>query len=845
VSSRPEGRGSDSVLYRLSGDPGASVGEQILHHGARIGLLVALAVMVTASFPPAEVSSVGPVADEAVASEDVIAQIPFEVPKSAAELEEDRQEAAALVPPTFTERPAVGDTVAARLGRFFDRLATAAEEGDTARVARILEENRISANLAQMEFVLDETRRNALRTAAQTAAREIIPLGMADPAELADVTTDVIYVQTTEDTEETRPVSEVLTSRQFYAQAALYLPPDFPPDAQELLRVILISHLDYSLVPNIVATEDEREAARGSVSLTKAEILEGEAIVREADPISPETVEILNAYDAALRDAGLVEVQGPMVGSLVGSWLVTFLLLSIFGLLVFFSRPRIYANYRWLLLLVLLSAAYFGAALGIHRAGLPHEWLPIAFVALPVAVLWDMRTSLLLVLVLAAITGTLPPFTREYGTVLVVMATGAAAAMSVRAVRRRAETWVSIALIVAAGTAISLGYGMAMSMPLTTVAAGIPPLTGNAMISALLAVGFLWVFELFTGITTDQTLLEWADPTRPLLRRLSMEAPGTYAHTINVANLAEAAATEIGANGLLCRVGVLYHDVGKMLKPHYFVENQPDHRNPHDKLKPETSATIVREHVTEGVRLAEEAGVPDVVIQFILEHHGTQRIGFFYEKAREESDEPVDAARFSYPGPKPQSKETAILMLADSCESAARAMRDPTPERVRDLIDMVVAGKIEDGQLDETPLTLGEIARVKEQFVKILGGVVHRRIDYPETKHITEAEDDEGEEPEEGTEDEGVEEDAAVGGEAGAAADGGRRREAEEDGARGEQGRTRPSASEEEVASAPDRSESERALAPGHSFADSRPEVTPEVLDHGDPEGPERGGSDG
>ena len=214
--------------------------------------------------------------------------------------------------------------------------------------------------------------------------------------------------------------------------------------------------------------------------------------------------------------------------------------------------------------------------------------------------------------------------------------------------------------------------GLATARPLVDTAGAALAVAGNATVSALLAVGFLWVFELFTGITTDQTLLEWADPTRPLLRRLSMEAPGTYAHTINVANLAEAAANEIGANGLLCRVGVLYHDVGKMLKPHYFVENQHDGRNPHDKLKPEMSASIIREHVTEGVRLAREEKVPELVLQFILEHHGTQRIGFFYEKAREEEGPGVDPARFTYPGPKPQSKETALVMLADSVESAAR-----------------------------------------------------------------------------------------------------------------------------------------------------------------------------
>tara|TARA_Y100001934_G_scaffold128948_1_gene156517 strand:+ start:70 stop:1170 length:1101 start_codon:yes stop_codon:yes gene_type:complete len=346
--------------------------------------------------------------------------------------------------------------------------------------------------------------------------------------------------------------------------------------------------------------------------------------------------------------------------------------------------------------------------------------------------------SLLLVFVLAAITGTLQPFA-DYSTVLVVMIAGAAAAMSVRAVRRRSETWVSIAIISGASSLVLFSQGFATATPLVDSAQAALFVTGNAVVSALLATGFLWVFELFTGITTDQTLLEWADPTRPLLRRLSMEAPGTYAHTINVSNLAEAAANEIGANGLLCRVGVLYHDVGKMLKPRYFVENQHDGRNPHDKLKAETSASIIREHVTEGVRLAREEKVPALVIQFILEHHGTQRIGFFYEKAREEEGPDLDLARFTYPGPKPQSKETALVMLADSVESAARAMRDPSPERVRDLIDTVVGSKLNDGQLDEAPLTLADMTRAKNQFAKILGGVVHRRIEYPETRHLTDA----------------------------------------------------------------------------------------------------------
>jgi putative nucleotidyltransferase with HDIG domain len=756
VSRGGEGRSVERSFHQRSDDPGSPSGESLRHHGARGSLALALAAMVTVLFPPTEGMRVREYDEGMVAPEDVIAQIPFSVPKSGAELERERGEAADAVPRTFDERVAAGDSIAERLGRFFDRVDSAAAARDTLALRRILGESRITATASQVDHLLDARRRGALRTAARTAALEIIPRGMMDPAELVAITTDVIYVRSPERPERTRSVDEILTSRDFYAQAVLLLPPDAPPEVQDLLRNILIFYLDYSLVPNIVATEVDRNGARSSVPLTKSDVLEGEAIVRAADPIGPETRERLQAYAQALREAGMLESEGPVAGALFGAFLLNAMLLSIFGLLLRFSRPRVYENYRWLLLLTLLPAVYFLAAYGIQRAGLPPEWLPIAFVALPVAVLWDTRISLLLVLILAAVTGALTPFS-SYGTVLVVMVGGAAAAMSVRAVRRRSETWVSIAIITGASWAASVAWALSGGRPLIELAPGALALAGNATVSALLAVGFLWVFELFTGITTDQTLLEWADPTRPLLRRLSMEAPGTYAHTINVSNLAEAAAAEIGANGLLCRVGVLYHDVGKMLKPHYFVENQPDARNPHDKLKPETSAAIVREHVTEGVRLADEEGVPRIVKQFILEHHGTQRIGFFWQKAREESGADVDITRFSYPGPKPQSRETAIVMLADSCESAARAMRDPTPDRVRDLINTVVGNKVADGQLDEAPLTLAEIARVKDQFVKILGGVVHRRIDYPETLHLTQSaapqgddEASEGAEPEDG-----------------------------------------------------------------------------------------------
>ena len=297
--------------------------------GGLLGVVITIvAVLVTLLFPPVESMRVTPYEEGMVAPEDVIAQIPFSVPKSGGELERERREAAEAVPPTFDERVAAGDSVAARLGRFFDRLDSAVVSGDTLGVGRILQVSRVTAQASQIEYLLDDGRRNALRTAAQTAAREIIPRGMLDPAELSAIPTDIIYVRSPDVPERSRAVADLITSRDFYAEAVLYLPPGVPPDAQDLLRMILIFHLEYSLVPNIVATEVDRNAARSSVPLTKADVLQGEAIVRAADPIGPETLERLDAYSSALREAGLLESEEPLGRALLGSGLLTFMLLS-------------------------------------------------------------------------------------------------------------------------------------------------------------------------------------------------------------------------------------------------------------------------------------------------------------------------------------------------------------------------------------------------------------------------------------------------------------------------------------------------------------------------------------
>jgi putative nucleotidyltransferase with HDIG domain len=249
------------------------------------------------------------------------------------------------------------------------------------------------------------------------------------------------------------------------------------------------------------------------------------------------------------------------------------------------------------------------------------------------------------------------------------------------------------------------------------------------------------VFESLLGFTTNLTLLELSNLNHPLLRRLALEAPGTYHHSMIIGNLAEAAAEAIDANALLARVGSYFHDIGKMDKPEYFVENQQHLRSKHEKLPPSMSALILESHVKRGRELALQHDLPDAVIDFIEQHHGTTTMSFFYHKAQQQTlNEPVREEDYRYPGPRPQTRETAIVMLADSVEAVSRTLDDPKPGRLQTAIHKVVETKFSAGQLEECDLTLKDLNRIEESFLKILLGVFHSRIDYPSPAREDEAE---------------------------------------------------------------------------------------------------------
>ncbi len=431
-------------------------------------------------------------------------------------------------------------------------------------------------------------------------------------------------------------------------------------------------------------------------------------------------------------------------------WLATFipllarmfLILSSFIVLYFFLyyfRQDIYRSNPKLLALFLVFALqlFLVNLTEIANSGfdLSHYIYPIALLPIMVTILFDAEVGILSTFVLAFLLGVLHRF--DFSIAFMTIIVGTIACFTSRHVRMRSEffrimysTAFTFALFILLmenlrltpneDYLLDIGYGII-----------------NGMIVPLLAIGLLPVFESIFSITTDITLLELSDLNHPLLKRLSLEAPGTYHHSIIVGTLTESAAKAIGANSLLARVGAYFHDIGKMEIPEYFVENQLGLKSKHEELTPSMSSIILSSHVKKGRMLGEEADIPDDVLNFIEEHHGTMLQSYFYNKAIEQGMGEVAANKFRYPGPKPQTPETGIAMLADAVEAASRTLDDPKPARIDSLIQRIISDRFESGELDECPLTLKDLSKIKDAFSKILIGSFHHRIKYPSKEDVS------------------------------------------------------------------------------------------------------------
>ncbi len=700
---------------------------QVRYHGDRWAWVPGLALLTFILFPSSALDVAPMIEAGKVADRDVIAPFTYSVNKSDQELAREAEELASTVKPIYDFQQRALDSAVATLHVFFARVEEVANQGPQ-QITRVARQLGIALTPPEAAYLTNMRKRRALEGALGDLFDHTLALGTTSPGVLqVEQSTELIIRRNA--TEKTVARDQVMTYAQYLARARLSHP-DKSSAAADAVYVRLAGHFFRpTLVPNTLQTERRRDELRRSVEPTKYVVRAGERIVGAHEVVTSETHERLAALQQELLRRGAATSKAGL--SALGPILRDSLVIAIFWVLLLFYRRETYREQRQIALIGLLFAAALagGAALARWLPGLP-VLIPLPFMAMMMTVLFNGRVSMIAAMIIAVVIGLQPVF-HDSPALFFSLIGGVSAALSVRVLRRRSQLMV-VVLMVGAGYlagAIAIGLAGAWSTSETLLRAFWGMV--NGFVSAGLTLLLLPAAEALTGITTDLTLLELLDPSRPLLRRLSGEAPGTFQHSIAMANLVEAACNRVGANGLLGRVGCYYHDIGKIKNPLYFVENQT-RGNPHDRLDPLQSAQIIKAHVPDGLALADEANLPDVVAAFIPEHHGTTEITYFLERAKKAG---VATLRdeFRYPGPKPHSVETAITMLADSVEAALRVLEDLTPQKIEDAINHIVRTKLSQGQLDEAPITLAQINQVKEEFVRSISGMYHNRIDYPES----------------------------------------------------------------------------------------------------------------
>lgn len=492
------------------------------------------------------------------------------------------------------------------------------------------------------------------------------------------------------------------------------------------LRLFLTDLTQSLVVPNTYlnrqATARQRNLAAAKVPLVK--ILKGEVVVQQGQTVTPADMEVL-------RQLGLVN-QGWDIGPVLGSMVFVTAMVAIIAGYFWFLRRRLIDSWRVSAMTGLILVVAVAAADAL--SGVPGlSYLVVPTTAIMVTALIDSGLGLVVAGIVALSTAVLTgadiniALVSFFGAVAGVFGTSR---LSQRYDILRAGLLVALVNLLAL---LGLDLMQGASLLQAQVWQYLVWAVVDGFVASILAMGSIPLLEGPFGVVTAVKLIELSNPNQPLLRKLLVEAPGTYHHSIMVGNLAEAAAEAVGGNSLLARVGAYYHDIGKSKRPYFFVDNQFGAENPHDRLAPTLSAIIISSHVKDGIELSREYRVPEPIVNFIREHHGTTLIRFFYEKARDqEGDDAVPESDFRYDGPKPRSKETAIVMLADASEATVRTLKNPNPPTIEQVVRRLIKERLEDGQLDESNLTLKELDTIARTFTRVLTGVFHQRIEYPD-----------------------------------------------------------------------------------------------------------------
>jgi hypothetical protein len=540
-----------------------------------------------------------------------------------------------------------------------------------------------------------------------------------DPVSYQRIVSETLYVLDVTMRDTIRPSDISAEYAKIPTRISLALPADHAELVNQWTRQLI--------VPNSFLNQEKTEAQRSQAGARVAPVYltyeKGQTIVREGEVFTPQIIEALQAAGFRNRQLEWIDYAGPGLFALLLGVLLAIYLIRL--------RPALITHARSLLLMAFIILTFTAGArvLGGDRSVLQYLY-PISAGVMLLAVLIDATTAFAAALVLALSLGFFANQSLEL--MLYALAGGLIASVSLGRIERLpAFLWSGTYVALANAAVVAIFRLLAHDTNLANWGQWLAAAIGNGALSGLIALGSLFALGKIFGITTSIELLDLARPTHPLLTKLLVEAPGTYHHSLIVSQLAEQAAQRIGADTLLVRVGAYYHDVGKTREPQSFVENQMDGVNIHDTLEPKHSAGIVIDHVQRGIELAKQYGLPERLREFIPQHHGTTLAAYFHRKAKANGTD-INENDYRYPGPKPQSREAAILMLADGVEATTRAERPHSPEQIRAIINRIVNDRLRDGQLDESELTLHDIEQIKEAFLGVLQGLFHPRIKYPE-----------------------------------------------------------------------------------------------------------------
>lgn len=503
-------------------------------------------------------------------------------------------------------------------------------------------------------------------------------------------------------------------------------------DQKAWFAELLKNYVTINFIFNENLTNKIEQNALANISSTRGVVQKGELIAEKDKIISNETYQKLESLRKIIEDEA--QITGSQWYVTQGQFLTISLCMTLLMVFLFVFRKSIYYNNRLIFIIMVVILAMLGVLSWAIKMKIPSlYYIPYCSVPIIFRVLFDTRVALNIHLLMVLVAALFVPNSYEF--VFLQFLAGMVAIYSIKTLVKREQFLISSVIILGTYIIAYIGLALTRNGSLSNIYwADIIPLIVSVGLT-LLAYPLIYAFERLFGIVSDLTLMELTNSNSKLLRELSLKAPGTFQHSLQVANLAEAAIYKIGGNPLLVRAGALYHDIGKMHNPLFFIENQATGVNPHKELTPEQSAQIIISHVHKGIEMAKKNLLPEVLVDFIRTHHGTTRVDYFYNTFIKNNPEKlVDEHLFRYPGPKPFSRETAVLMIADSVEAASRALKEPTEESINNLVDKIIDYKIAQRQFMDADITMRDITEVSDIFKGMLKSIYHVRIDYDITK---------------------------------------------------------------------------------------------------------------